>query len=150
MKDIWPEARIGLYFEYFHHADDHQIGFDPEFQGKNNAKAALRLRVRNLNNQLHFWIAEAGISPTYFQADTIPAAFRDQITVMHAGVDTGLLVKNAETALKVSDNLSLTRKDEVITFINGDLGPYRGYHQFMRALPNFLNYAQMRMSFFWG
>ena len=115
MKDIWPEARIGLYFEYFHHADDHQIGFDPEFPRKNNAKDALRLRVRNLNNHRDFRIAEAGISLTYFQADTIPAAFRDQITVMHAGVDTGLLVKNAETALKVSDNLSLTRNDEVIT-----------------------------------
>ena len=48
---------MGLYCEFFHHADDNQIGFDPEFPRKNNAKDALRLRVRNLNNHLHFWIA---------------------------------------------------------------------------------------------
>ncbi len=63
---------MGLYCEFFHHADDNQIGFDPEFPRKNNAKDALRLRVRNLNNHLHFRIAEAGISPTHFQADTFP------------------------------------------------------------------------------
>ena len=57
---------------------------------------------------------------------------------MHDGVDTGLLVKNADAVLKVSDNLSLTRNDEVITFINRNLEPYRGYQQFMRALPKLL------------
>ena len=129
---------MGLYCEFFHHADDNQIGFDPEFPRKNNAKDALRLRVRNLNNHLHFRIAEAGISPTHFQADTFPPAFRDHINVMHDAVNTGLLVKNADAVLKVSDNLSLTRNDEVITFINRNLEPYRRYHQFTRALPKFL------------
>ena len=129
---------MGLYCEFFHHADDNQIGFDPEFPRKNNAKDALRLRVRNLNNHLHFRIAEAGISPTHFQADTFPPVFRDHINVMHDAVNTGLLVKNADAVLKVSDNLSLTRNDEVITFINRNLEPYRGYHQFMRALPKLL------------
>jgi glycosyltransferase involved in cell wall biosynthesis len=32
----------------------------------------------------------------------------------------------------------LTRADEVITFVNRNLEPYRGYHQFMRALPSIL------------
>ena len=77
LKDVWPEARMGLYYEFFHHADDNQIGFDPEFPRKNNAKNALRLRVRNLNKRPHFQIAEAGISPGHFQADTFPAVFRD-------------------------------------------------------------------------
>ena len=80
----------------------------------------------------------AGISPTHFQADTFPPAFRDHINVMHDAVNTGLLVKNADAALKVSDNLSLTRNNEVITFINRNLESYLGYHQFMRALPKLL------------
>ena len=141
---------MGLYCEFFHHADDNQIGFDPEFPRKNNAKDALRLRVRNLNNHLHFRIAEAGISPTHFQADTFPAVFRDQITVMHDGVDTGLLVKNADAVLKVSDNLSLTRNDEVITFINRNLEPYRGIISSCGLCQNFFNCGQRRMSFSWG
>ena len=53
---------------------------------------------------------------------------------MRDGVDTGLLVKNADAILKVSASLSLTRNDKVITFINRNLKPCRGYHQFMRAL----------------
>ena len=89
--------------------------------------------MRYQKNHLHCRISEAGISPTHFQADTFPAAFRDQITVMHDGADTGLFVKNADAALKVSDNLSLTHNDEVISFINLNLEPYRGYHQFMLA-----------------
>jgi len=32
----------------------------------------------------------------------------------------------------------LTRKDDVITFVNRNLEPYRGYHIFMRALPEIL------------
>ena len=44
LKDVWPEARMGLYCEFFDQADDNQIGFDPEFSLKNNAKDALRLR----------------------------------------------------------------------------------------------------------
>jgi len=150
LKDVWPEARMSLYCEFFHHADDNQIGFDPEFPRKNNAKDALRLRVRNLNNHRDFRIAEAGISPTHFQADTFPATFRDQITVMRDGVDTGLLVKNADAVLKVSDSLSLKRNDKVITFINLNLEPYRRYHQFMRALPKLIKLRPDALSFFWG
>jgi glycosyltransferase involved in cell wall biosynthesis len=34
--------------------------------------------------------------------------------------------------------LTLTRRDEVITFVNRNLEPYRGFHTFMRALPDLL------------
>ena len=40
--------------------------------------------------------------------------------------------------MAVRPNLTLTRNDEVITFINRNLEPYRGYHIFMRALPRML------------
>jgi glycosyltransferase involved in cell wall biosynthesis len=33
----------------------------------------------------------------------------------------------------------LTRDDEIITFVNRNLEPYRGYHTFMRALPDILS-----------
>jgi glycosyltransferase involved in cell wall biosynthesis len=37
-----------------------------------------------------------------------------------------------------SKPLVLTRKDEILTFVNRNLEPYRGYHTFMRSLPAIL------------
>ena len=94
--------------------------------------------MRNLNNHLHFDIAEAGLSPTKFQAGTFPPSFREHITVAHDGIDTNHVTANTDAELRIGDGQSLTGKDEVITFINRNLEPYRGYHVFMRALPELL------------
>lgn len=138
LKDVWPDARMGLYCELYHRAGYPHTGFDPEFDKGTRDTDALRLRIRNLNNTLHFDAAEAGLSPTEFQADTFPADMRKKITVQHDGIDTDLVRPNPDAVLKVNDHLNLTREDEVITFINRNLEPYRGYHIFMRALPRLL------------
>ncbi|MFL2786628.1 MAG: glycosyltransferase [Paracoccaceae bacterium] len=138
LKDVWPEARIGLYCELFYQTKELDSDFDPEFVPKNPTVGPLKTRIRNLNNHMHFNIAEAGLSPTRFQADTFPPSFRDEITISHDGVDTDHVIANAEAVLQVSESQSLSRKDEVITFVNRNLEPYRGYHVFMRALPELL------------
>lgn len=138
LKDVWPNAKMGLYCELYHLNDKNTVAFDPEFPVADMQSNALRLRLKNLNNTLHFEAGDAGISPTKFQADTFPPAFRDKITVLHDGVDTELVQPKPDAVLKVSEELSLTRDDEVITFINRNLEPYRGYHIFMRALPELL------------
>ena len=94
--------------------------------------------MKNLNNHLHFPVAEAGISPTTFQADTFPPEFRDRITVSHDGIDTTTAVPNPDVRLTIDGVCDVTRDDEVITFVNRNLEPYRGYHIFMRALPQLL------------
>ena len=138
LKDVWPNAKMGIYCELFHLDSGDSVNFDPEFQTKDLKGNALRLRLRNLNNALHFDAADAGISPTEFQASTFPEPFRSDISVIHDGIDTELVKPNPDAVLKISDDLSLTREDEVITFINRNLEPYRGYHAFMRALPKLL------------
>lgn len=138
LKDIWPKARLGLYCELYHLTESPFLNFDPEFPSKNAEADILRIRMKNLNNRLHQEVMDAGISPTQFQASTFPDHWKDRITVAHDGVDTDLVVPNPVARLKVSDDLTLTRDDEVITFINRNLEPYRGYHIFMRALPDIL------------
>ncbi|MDJ0822860.1 MAG: glycosyltransferase [Paracoccaceae bacterium] len=138
LKDVWPTARLGLYCELYHLSTKPFVNFDPEFAKENQLGDGLRLRMKNLNNRLHEEVMDAGISPTRFQAATFPTRWQDRITVAHDGVDTDLVVPNPDAVLKVSDDLSLTRQDEVITFINRNLEPYRGYHIFMRALPQIL------------
>ncbi|QGX97612.1 glycosyltransferase [Roseovarius faecimaris] len=137
LRDVWPEARMGLYCELYHLSDYPHLHFDPEFEMPSDT-APLRIRLKNLNNHIHFPLADAGISPTRFQADTFPQPFRDKITVSHDGIDTRTARPDPEVRLSIEGQVDVTREDEVITFINRNLEPYRGYHRFMRALPELL------------
>lgn len=138
LHDVWPEARVGLYCELYHHADHPHLNFDPEFAQDDTEAQTLRIRLKNLNNHLHFPAADAGISPTRFQADTFPPEFRERITVCHDGIATGTARPDPQARLDLGDGVVVSRDDEVITFVNRNLEPYRGYHVFMRALPRLL------------
>jgi glycosyltransferase involved in cell wall biosynthesis len=141
VKEVWPQAKLAIYCEFFYHPRGADVGFDPEFPPTDPGDAC-RLRLKNLNNLLHFEVADAGISPTHWQASTFPETFRLKITVVHDGIDTVAVAPNSAVGLtlKKADGkeLSLTQQDEVITFVNRNLEPYRGYHVFMRALPELL------------
>ena len=137
LKDVWPAARLGIYCEFFYHPHGADVGFDPEFPVTDEGDVC-RLRLKNLNNLLHFEVADAGISPTSWQASTFPEPFRSNITVVHDGIDTDALTPNEAVSLTLNGKLVLTRQDEIITFVNRNLEPYRGYHILMRALPELL------------
>ena len=137
LKDVWPNARLGIYCEFYYHPDEADVGFDPEFPSKDVGDVC-RLRLKNLNNLLHFDVVDSGISPTHWQASTFPEPFRSKITVVHDGIDTGAVAPNLNVSLTLNGDIKLTRADEVITFVNRNLEPYRGYHIFMRALPELL------------
>ncbi len=137
LKEVWPEAKLGIYCEFFYHTQGADVGFDPEFPAKDDGEAC-RLKLKNINNLLHFDVADAGISPTQWQASTFPQPFRDKITVIHDGIDTQALVPNPNVVLNLQSGLVLSKADEVITFVNRNLEPYRGYHIFMRSLPEIL------------
>jgi glycosyltransferase involved in cell wall biosynthesis len=138
LRDVWPEARMGLYCELYHLAEWPHLAFDPEFPNQAPEAEPLRIRLKNLNNMLHFEQGHAGISPTRFQADTFPQPFRDRITVCHDGIDTLTACPQPDVRLDVEGAGTLSPADEVITFVNRNLEPYRGYHVFMRALPGLL------------
>ena len=141
LKEVWPKAKLGIYCEFFYHPHGADVGFDPEFPATDEGEVC-RLRLKNLNNLLHFEVADAGISPTHWQASTFPEPFKNKITVVHDGIDTLAVAPNPAVSLTLKmssgQDLVLTRQDEVITFVNRNLEPYRGYHTFMRALPQLL------------
>jgi len=138
LKDVWPQAKLAIYCEFFYHPHGADVGFDPEFPA-NDEGDVCRLRLKNLNNLLHFEVADAGISPTHWQASTFPEPFCSKITVVHDGIDTKAVAPNPNVKLTLNGKLTLSKDhDEVITFVNRNLEPYRGYHVFMRALPELL------------
>ena len=138
LRDVWPTARIGLYCELYHRSVWPHMHFDPEFDKGDTDAASLRIRLKNINNLMHLPLCDMGLSPTEFQAGTFPAAYRERISVIHDGIHTDQVVPNPEARLELPDGSVVTRDDEVITFVNRNLEPYRGYHIFMRALPRLL------------
>lgn len=141
LKEVWPGARLGLYCEFFYSPRGLDVGFDPEFAVDDPADAC-RVRMMNLNNLLQFEQADAGLSPTHWQAGTFPESIRRRITVAHDGIDTDALAPDpaAGLAFTAADGraVRLDRSSEVVSFVNRNLEPYRGYHVFMRALPELL------------
>jgi len=140
LHQVWPQARLGIYCEFFYQAQGADVGFDPEFS-QADADNACRLQMKNANYELHFPRAHAGLSPTHWQASLFPEPFASRIAVIHDGIRTDLVKPDASARIRVQSpqgSLELGQSDEVITFVNRNLEPYRGYHQFMRALPAIL------------
>jgi len=149
LKEVWPRARLLLYTEWYYPLAGADLGFDPEFH-QPVEETVCRLRVKNAHNLLAMESADAGVSPTHWQRDTHPAWFRDRIRVVHDGIDTRkvrpasalpplrLAIPADEACGIEAGAVVLTQGEEIITFVNRNLEPYRGYHIFMRALPELL------------
>ena len=137
LKELWPSSILCIYCEFYYLLEGADVGFDPEFMHASIADQC-RLRLKNTNNLLHFVAADAGLSPTRWQARTFPDFFKEKIEVIHDGIRTDIVRPDNEVRFQVSDGVYLSRSDEVITFVNRNLEPYRGYHVFMRTLPSLL------------
>jgi glycosyltransferase involved in cell wall biosynthesis len=137
IKEVWPETRLGIYSEYFYQKDGGDWNFDPEF-ASTDPGGICRLHFKNLATLYQFESADLGIAPTTWQADSFPLPFRRRISVIHDGIDSEQICPNPRITFIINSQLSLTRQDEVITFVNRNLEPLRGYHVFMRALPALL------------
>ncbi|WP_062229397.1 glycosyltransferase [Aureimonas frigidaquae] len=137
LRDAWPEARLGLYCELYGRPTQSHWDFDPEF-AQAHRDAALITRIMNVPVELSFAQAAGGLSPTHWQADGFPAHMRPRITVAHDGIDTQRLVPHPGVTIQPRPGLALTRRDEVVTFVSRTLEPYRGFHRFLRALPELL------------
>lgn len=136
LKEVWPNSKLLIYCEFHYAAAGTDVGFDPEFINPDIGDQC-RVRLKNINNLLHFEIADAGVSPTEFQKSVFPEPFRSKIDVIHDGIDTQAVKPNPGVWLQLGPH-KLTREDEIITFVNRNMEPYRGYHVFMRALPEIL------------
>jgi glycosyltransferase involved in cell wall biosynthesis len=83
--------------------------------------------------------ADASITPTHWQASCFPELLRQKIHVIHDGIQTQKLTPNNNAWIRLGrEGLVLRPGDEVVTFVNRNLEPMRGYHQFMRCLPELM------------
>ena len=134
LKDIWPQARVLMFLEFFYRAEGFDFAFDPEFS-KRSMPGLMRLRVRNASLLTAFDIMDCGISPTEWQKSSLPERYQPNVRVIFDGIDTNLMVPDDEATFTLPDGRVVRAGDEVLTFVNRNLEPYRGFHTFMRALP---------------
>ena len=145
LKEVWPDAKLTLYCEFFYSPRGLDVGFDREFP-ELEASQPCRINLKNVNNLFHINQADAGLSPTQWQADTFPEPFRSRITVCHDGIDTNLAKPSIDTVVTLNDVLKLTAEDQVVTYVARNLEPHRGIHIFLRALPTILrSFARARV-----
>lgn len=137
LKEVWPQAKLIVYAEFYYKGTGADVGFDTEFTpyGFDQVMIAQGRAAHLGQSMIH---ADAGLAPTEWQASTFPAPLRPMVTVIHDGVDTAALAPNPEASVTLPDGRVLRAGDEVLTFVNRNLEPYRGYHIFMRALPEIL------------
>jgi glycosyltransferase involved in cell wall biosynthesis len=137
VKDVFADVPLLANFEFYYHSRGVDVDFDPEFISVFSDPS--RLRARNGINLLAFQAADWGHSATHWQRSLHPPEMQSRISVLHEGVNTKLARPNPAARFTVpGSGRVLTRRDEVVTYVARNLEPYRGFHVFMRSLPQLL------------
>lgn len=137
-KDIWPQSRLVVFAEFFYSTSGADFNFDPEF-ANDDLVDRMRLRLKNSVHLHALHAADAIYTPTQWQGSQILAEYHRKMSVIFEGVDTEVVMPEPNAFVQLQrDHLKLTAQSEVITFVNRNLEPYRGFHIFMRALPEIL------------
>jgi len=138
VKQVWPDVPVIGLFEYFYLAQGGSVGFDPEFPA--NDQAPFTMHARNAVNFANIQTVNLGQAPTLWQRDTFPHSFHHKLYVAHDGIRTDILRPNPNASVSLGRlDRPLTRNDEVLTYVARNLEPVRGFHIFMRALPEILD-----------
>jgi glycosyltransferase involved in cell wall biosynthesis len=137
LRTMFPEAKLLVYCEFFYGARGRDLGFDAEFP-EPGLDGHIGLQLKNATTLLALADADLGISPTRWQRSTFPSRYQSMIQVVHEGVDTNVICPDPAARLRLPGGGELSHSDEVVTFVARNLEPLRGYHVFMRALPEIL------------
>jgi glycosyltransferase involved in cell wall biosynthesis len=138
LHDVWPQAPLLGYQEFYYNIDGFDVGFDPEFPLGDDIGA--RIRSKNAVNLLALTNPGHGQTPTLFQHSTYPDWARPNISVLAEGVDLDTCKPDPELRRRTVTlgGYKIRPADKLVTYVVRDLEPYRGFHVMMRALPRLL------------
>ncbi len=138
LKAVFPQAKLICLMEFYYRVAGQDMGFDPEFPMPGWRDDA-RLQAKNANLLLAMEAMDVGIAATPWQRQVLPEWARAKTVVLHEGVNTSEVAPDPTAELALPDlNVRVRPGDEVLTFVARNLEPVRGYHIFMRALPQIL------------
>ena len=136
-KQIWPDVPIIGFFEYYYRLHGGPVNFDTEEPV--NEHTPFLLHARNAVPNANIMTVDRGLSPTVWQRDCFPQLMHPKIYVCHDGIRTDKLRPDPKATLKLGRiDTPIGCDDEIITYMARNLERMRGFHQFMRALPDIL------------
>ncbi len=137
LHDVWPGVPMLGCFEYYYIAKGGLINFDPEFPDRPDISALVH--ARNATTHLSHLRCAAGHTATHWQKSVFPAELQAKINVLHEGIRTELLLPDHDSdRVFTGIDPGLRRGDQIVTFVARNLEPARGFHVFMRSLPDLL------------
>ena len=132
LGDAFPDARrIGL-FEWYYNPTNSDVDFLPP--GEVSADHRLRLRTWNAHTLLELAACDVAVVPTHWQRQQFPPQWRDQLQVIHEGVDTERLAGLRRAGLPRPACLPADPEVEVLTYVSRCFEEYRGFPQAMQAI----------------
>ena len=137
LRSVFRNSRLAVYCEFFYRPEGQDIGFDTE-TGQFGVDGFVGLAAKNASSLIALADCDLGISPTPWQRSTFPSEFKSKIHVAHEGVDTQWLAPDPTAKFQTPGGPWLDREDEVVTYFARGLEPMRGFHVFMRAVPEIL------------
>ncbi len=129
LPELWPDTPLVGYFEYFYRPHGSDLDFRPDFPPL--PEDILRSRARNAMIMLDLEQCRAGYSPTHWQRNLFPEAYRAKIRVVHDGVDLELWHPRDRAAARAE--LGLDPDARIVTYVSRGLESMRGFDVFMRA-----------------
>ena len=132
LSEAFPKARrIGL-FEWYYNA----FGSDVDFLKNGHVDADRQLKLRTWNAQILTEMAacEEWVTPTHWQRQQFPSAFRERFQVIHEGIDTEHFATLHRQGLPRPECLPLDPELEVLTYVSRGFEEYRGFPQAMQAI----------------
>ena len=136
MKQVWPDVPILGFFEYYYREHGGPVNFDPE--DPSNEATPYLLAARNAVPNHNIQVVDRGLAPTRWQRDCFPESFHDKLYVCHDGIRTDRLKPDPDVSLHLGRAGRITREDEIFTYVARNMERTRGFHTFMRALPDIL------------
>ena len=137
ISEVYPGVPQISFGEFYYRSHGADVGFDLEFETP-TLDSGMRVNGKNMGLAMAYAEADTIVCPTPFQASGIPESLRSRVRVFHEGVDMENSARKPNARLRMPDGTVLDGTTPVITFINRNFERLRGFHIFMRALPDFL------------
>ncbi len=130
LRELYPDAPVVNYFEYFYRAHDSDLDFLPN----NGAQELdyLRSYTRNAMILLDLVNCRAAYSPTEFQRGLFPSELRPKIDVIFDGIETDVFTRRPGLPRKIAGQ-DISRTTRIVTYVSRGLESMRGFDVFMKA-----------------